>query len=460
MPGGEERSGVAAIWRHPGGEEAGWAGAGRPARYAVTMPASESSARAFRVVAVQPRWAASDFVSAPAFQAWMRAQLEAARPLTTPDLPTLVVLTELNGLPLVLRGAGWATRLGTFERAATALFLARMFRTLPIVLRERVSPIRALQLAGADANTALYLRTCRDLAREYGVYLCCGSAPMPRYRLMGGRLRREPGILTNQTVLLGPAGELIGVADKVHLTPSEEVGGVDLSPGDLAELRVFPTPVGDLGVAISLDAFRADVIGRLEAQGCTVLLQPDANSQHWTDLEGLPPDPARVRDLPVAWLESSWTATTTGHNIRYAVNPMVVGNLLDLTFDGQSAITGRAEDAPELRSYVLTEPRPGFLALAPWAAQGTPDELRRAGLDRAAGSGHPLENSYRTDVLSADLHLPPSRVPTPPRTPHEEALAALLHGELRASAPAPSWGVGALAALLVAGAAWARWRKR
>ncbi|MFC5850214.1 nitrilase-related carbon-nitrogen hydrolase [Deinococcus petrolearius] len=424
------------------------------------MTPSESPARDFRVVAVQPRWSAADFVSAAAFRAWMRAQLGEASAHIAPDRPTLVVLTELNGLPLVLRGAGWATRLGTFERAAAALFLARLPRTLPILLRERVSPIRALQLAGIDANTALYLRTCRDLAREYGVYLCCGSAPMPRYRLAGGRLRRAPGVLTNQTVLLGPAGELIGVADKVHLTPGEEAGGVDLCPGDLGELRVFPTPVGDLGVAISLDAFRADVIGRLEARGCTVLLQPDANSQHWTDLEGLPPDPARVRDLPQAWLESSWTASTSGRSVRYAVNPMVVGNLLDLTFDGQSAITGRAEDAPEPRSYVLTEPRPGFLALAPWVAQGPPDDLRRAGLDRAAGSGHPLENRYRTDTLSADLHLPPSHVPTPPRTPHEEALAAVLRGEIRAATPVPGWGAVALAALLAAGVAWARWRKR
>lgn len=424
------------------------------------MSPADPAARAFRVIAAQPQWSASDFVSADAFRAWMRAQLDGARPLIAPDRPTLVVLTELNGLPLVLRGAGWATRLGTFERAAAALFLARLPRTLPTLLRERVSPIRALQLAGTDANTALYLHTCRELAREYGVYLCCGSAPMPRYRLVGGRLRRAPGVLTNQTVLLGPAGDLLGVTDKVHLTPGEEGGGVDLCPGDLGELRVFPTPVGDLGVAISLDAFRADVIGRLEALGCTVLLQPDANSQHWTDLEGLPPDPAHVRDLPVAWLESSWTASTSGRSVRYAVNPMVVGNLLDLTFDGQSAVTGRAEDAPEPRSYVLTEPRPGFLALAPWVMQGPPDDLRRAGLARAAGSGHPLENSYHTDMLAADLNLPPSRVSAPPRTPHEDALDALLRGEAKAAAPAPGWGAVALAGLLAAGVLWARWRRR
>lgn len=423
------------------------------------MTSGEAQPRHFRALAVQPHWSAEDFASAEAFRAWLRGQLELVRPHLAPDRPNLVVLTELNGLPLVLRGVPLAVRAGTFERAALLLFLRHLPRALPVLLRERVSPIRALQLALSGENARLYLETCRDLAREYGVYLCCGSAPMPRFRLEGGRVRREAGVLHNETVLLDPQGDLIGVADKVHLTPAEEAGGVDLTPGPLEELRVFPTPVGDLGVAISLDAFREDVTSRLEAQGCTVLLQPDANGAPWTDLEGLPPDPENVRDQPVAWLESSWQATTRGRSIRYAVNPMVVGNLLDLTFDGQSAITGRAEDAPEARSYALTEPRPGFIALLPWLEEGEPERLRAAGRERAAGSGHPWENRYRTGVLHADLTLPPAWLPVPPRTGHEEALAALLRGEVAWPRRGPGWwAVAAGAALL--GLLWGVRRRR
>ena len=412
------------------------------------------SPRRFRVIAVQPQWHAADFTSARAFRAWLRRQFEAARPEMSRDRPTLVVLTELNGLPLVLRGGGWALGLRTLERVAMALFLARLPRTLPVLLRERVSPVRALQLADSDANTRLYLHTCRDLAREYGVYVCCGSAPMPRYRLQGGRLRREPGVLTNQSVILDPDGALVGTADKVYLTPDEETGGVDLSAGVLEALRVFPTPVGDLGVAISLDAFRTDVIGALDAQGCTVLLQPDANGASWTALEGLAPDPANRRDQPLAWLESSWAVTARGGQIRYAVNPMVVGNLLDLTFDGQSAITGPADEAPALRSYVMTPPRPGFLALAPWVEDGPPEHLRSLGQHLAAHSGHPRENAYHTAVLHADLTLPAVSRPLPERTPHEHALQALLADAVLPTRRVP-WRLLGLGALVYA---W--WRKR
>lgn len=402
-------------------------------------------------MAVQPQWHARDFLSRAAFERWMRSQLEAARPHLSATQPNLVVLTELNGLPLVLRGGALAAATGKFEWAAALLLVQHLPEALPILLRtalsgERVSPIRALQLARANENVSLYLRTCQALAREYGVYLVSGSAPMPHYRLHGDQLQREGSALYNQTAIFGPGGELIGTADKVHLTPDEEQGGVDLSPGDLSALRVFPTPAGDLGVAISLDAFRADVISQLVAGGCTVLLQPDANGSPWTGKEGIYPAGQTPRDQPLAWLESSWQVTNRGQ-IRYAVNPMVVGNLLDLSFDGQSAITGPDDEGLPPRSYALTPPRSGFLALLPWVEDGPPEELRETGKQLAAHSGHPRENAYLSGVIHADLTLPPQTLKPPPATPHEQALGAFLDGRARLPRSALRWG-WALAAVL------------
>ncbi|WP_420595201.1 nitrilase-related carbon-nitrogen hydrolase [Deinococcus sp.] len=418
------------------------------------------ASRHVRAVAVQPQWHVSDFLSAAAFARWLRSQLDAARPHLRPGQANLVVLTELNGLPLVLRGGYLAAATGKFKWAAALLLIHHLPEVLPILLRERVSPIRALQLARASENVQLYLKTCRDLAREYGVYLVSGSTPMPHYRLESKRLKRVGNALYNQTLIFGPQGELIGSADKVHLTPDEEGGGVDLSPSQLSELRVFPTPAGDLGVAISLDAFRPDVTGTLAAQGCTVLLQPDANGSPWTGKEGIFPAGQTPRDQPLAWLESSWQVTNAGQ-IRYAVNPMVVGNLLDLTFDGQSAITGPNAEGLPPRSYVMTPPRSGFLALIPWVEGGSDEKLRKVGLNLAAGSGHPRENAYRTGVIHADLHLPPPTLATPLPTPHEVALSALLAGQARLPRSGLRWGWAALGLLGLG--AWAlagRRRKR
>ena len=74
----------------------------------------------------------------------MRSQLDMARPYLAADRPNLVVLTELNGLPLVLRGGAWAIPLKKFERVATALFISRLARTLLVELLawQFASPVR------------------------------------------------------------------------------------------------------------------------------------------------------------------------------------------------------------------------------------------------------------------------------------------------------------------------------
>lgn len=390
------------------------------------MSAFPAPPREARAVAVQPQWYVSDYLSRARFEAWMRAQLEMAKPHLAPDKPNLVVLTELNGLPLLLRGAFLASRAPTLTAAIALALLKHLPSVLYLSAREKVGPVRGLHLALSARTARVYLGTCRDLAREYGVYLACGTAPLPHFAVKDGNLVPLGGQVYNEAVLLAPDGALIGTADKVYLTSAEGKEGVDLSPGALADLRVFPTPAGDLGVATSLDAFKPDLIAHLERQGATVLLQPDANGAAWTAREQEPPS---GRDQPLAWLDSAWAAVHNSSALRYAVNPMVVGNLFDVPFDGQSAIVARPGEAPHARGYVMTDPRPGFLALMPWVARGTDEELRQIGRELAPKSGSPRENAYRTGVLAADMHLPPQAAAPEALRPHEQALSDFLSGQ-------------------------------
>jgi|GEM_PF-1451624 len=411
---------------------------------AFTNPAGTRADATARAVAVQPKWAPRDFVTPARFRAWMRAQLEQARPHLAPDRPNLVVLTELNGLPLLLMGAHLASRAPSFQAALALTLVKHLPAVLYTAARKRVSLPRALQLTLAAPTARVYLSVCRDLAREYGVFLACGTAPLPHFRRESGNLVPNGTGVYNQAVLLNLNGELIGTADKVYLTEPECEGGLDLTPGRLADLRVYPTPVGDLAVATSLDAFKSDVIRHVSAHGATVLLQPDANGAEWTGKEQESPamladvDPGdppaggdgrhEPRDQPVAWLESAWLAVRSSSTIRYVVNPMVVGNLFDVPFDGQSAITAADHEAPGERSYVMTSPRPGFLALLPWVTDGDADTVRRVGKELAPRSGHARENQYVTGVISADLRLPPCARSSPPHRPHEAALNDYLTG--------------------------------
>src|SRR5437764_6015637 len=107
----------------------------------------------------------------------------------------------------------------------------------------------------------------------------------------------------------------------------------------------------------------------------------------------------------------------------YNVTAMMVGNLADLVFDGQSAITQRGlrgpgchyignsafvpgEDQEVFRPFVGRQPE--FLAIAPWVVPDAPrSTLRAVGSELAPSSGSKLEDDYLETAIVADLPFPP-----------------------------------------------------
>lgn len=393
-----------------------------------------SSPRAVRATLVQPQWHIEDFATPESFERWMRGQLEQAKVEFVSGRPNLVVLTELNGVGLYLRGSRLARASRRFDVALGLTLFQRFPEAAYRALTQKVSLVRGLLLTLAPDVLAEYVPLCSRLAKEYKVWLVCGSAPLPHLSRPAQQVRSgqtktvqiSGTELYNQSLVFSPQGKLVGAVDKVYLTKLEKEAGLDLSPGKLEDLRVIYTPAGDLGIAISLDAFKPDVISALEGQGADILVQPDANGSPWTGREQ---ETSTRRDQPEAWLESSWQAVQRSKTLRYALNPMVVGNLLDASFDGQSAIIAKEFEALKQQSYVMTSPRAGFLKLLPWVAQSeNAAELRELGRKLSSGSGHTFENRYQTGTLSADLKLQPSNAPASTLRPFEAALDALGQG--------------------------------
>jgi hypothetical protein len=127
---------------------------------------------------------------------------------------------------------------------------------------------------------------------------------------------------------------------------------------------------------------------------------------------------------PLSWMTSTWRSVADpGVAFAYNVIPMLTGNLADITFDGQSAITQRGlngrgchyignarwidgEDRPDLTDEAGRKPQ--FLALAQWVVPDGPrTRLRAVGARLEHGSGSRLENDYVETALVADLPFPP-----------------------------------------------------
>ena len=149
----------------------------------------------------------------------------------------------------------------------------------------------------------------------------------------------------------------------------------------------------------------------LDELGANVVIQADANPGAWTGPDG---DGIELWQ-PLSWMTSTWRAVADPTvRFDYNVTPMLAGNLGDLAFDGQSAITqrggtrGRAATTSATRAGSAGEDRPDltddagpkteFLAIAPWVAPDGPrDDLRAVGAKLAPGVGRPAGERLHRD---------------------------------------------------------------
>ena len=186
----------------------------------------------------------------------------------------------------------------------------------------------------------------------------------------------------------------------------------------------------------------------LDQRGVNLFLQPEANPGCcWVDYIDLGWHPDAWQAL--SWMDSAWRAVADPSvtNIRYAVTPHLVGNLIDLAFDGQSVIFERCDfggvdtcagNVPQafvgakdfiparrarpptrratIRSSSAT---PGSSARrSRWRRGCSPTipaldavanraRLTERGHAMLAGSGSPYENDYLETAIWADLDLDP-----------------------------------------------------
>jgi hypothetical protein len=229
----------------------------------------------------------------------------------------------------------------------------------------------------------------------------------------------------------------------VPLTPLEQEIGLAPGPSSgaaaVANLRPFQLPgtAARVGFATSLPAFEygslpagtdpcSDVatyyMRCLDKLGANIVIQDEANPGRWTGPDGN----GIEKWQPLSWMASTYrTVADPSVHFGYNVTSMMVGNLADLVFDGQTAITQRGlrgrgchyigdsrfvpgEDQAQFRPYAGN--RRDFLAIAPWVTPDAPrSALRATGGELAPGSGSPRENDYVETAIVADLPVPVDR---------------------------------------------------
>jgi hypothetical protein len=440
-----------------------------------------------RIFAIQYRQAAANVVSYATFRTKIDCLLHRyVLPYRARHRPNVVVFNEDIGLATLGIGSrGAAARYliahpkavscpeaGEPCGAVAALGAATAAYAEPLaVYHARFPTLGGLDqafVAGTDTIVRAFLGTFSSLSERYGLYMI-GSGDLPPFVQSSNPADvsafgdpdlkpRPPSVYVatapyayNTVFMWAPHAvrssgpdvlrNVVAENEKVPLTPLEaELGfspGPSSGPAAVANLRPYRLPgtQARIGFATSLPAFTygsppagtdpcsntaAYYMRCLDRLGANLVIQDEANPGQWTG-----PDGDGVEQWqPLSWMASTYrTVSDPSVHFDYNVTAMMVGNLADLPFDGQTAITQRGlhgrrchyignraflpgEDERQFAPYAGA--RPDFLAIAPWKVpDASRSRLRAVGNALAPGSGKKLEDAYVETAIVADLPIPP-----------------------------------------------------
>lgn len=446
--------------------------AARAHRRTPTIEAYTSRRRGPRVFAMQFKHELRHVETYASFRTKVECMIrERVVPRLARNRPNVVALNEDVGLMTIATGTRGAAARELFGPgrvpgceqqgapcstvAALGAVSAGYARELALYRKRfpRMSPISGAFVAATDTFARGWMQVFSDMARRYGVYVLGSnnqapfrestdpaeiatladpdlpSPPRSVFVATDSRVYNEVFLWAPRDVREDgprPLRNVVASNKKVPLTPIEQQ--IDLAPGPstgpdaIENLRPYRVPGtrARIGFATSLPAFvYGDVpppgvdpcsdtarwyMRCLDRLGTNLVMQDEANPGRWAA------DAGSGVWQPEEWLTSTWRAVTDPTvRFTYNVTPHLVGNLADLPFDGQTAITQRGLRSKHRCTYVgNADPKREFVAIVPWVTPDAPrDELRETAAKLAPGSGDALENDYVETAIAADLPFPP-----------------------------------------------------
>jgi predicted amidohydrolase len=298
------------------------------------------------LVAVQAKMERADYRDNASFAARMTGLMDRVGAAVDLSLPTLVAFPELIGMFLSFLPRFWdeLKAESSLEAGATKLVMTNI---AGVPEECRSSPESAarwlLFLRDAAETEATYCGVFGGLARDFGCYIAAGSIalpPMDAEPSKGGRHVADLSKVRNTAYLFSPAGTCLARTPKANLVPGFEERVFD--PAPVSEVLPVQTKLGRIGTLVCFDGFHETLVERYDAMGAQVLLKPSYNQHPWEGPSTY--DPASTEGAN--WLKTGCPSIIQGReNIRYGVNPMLVGGVFDDMYaEGLSSVamnTGR-----------------------------------------------------------------------------------------------------------------------
>jgi predicted amidohydrolase len=285
--------------------------------------------------AVQSHLEPDAYRSAEAFSSWIEEQTARALEGRSSDEAALIAFPELIGLPLLFH-LQRRTRASKVQEAALELTRESWLEATKLSFKHTHLSVSSLVLPHAVALHRTMLEAFSSAARRHAAFIVGGSNFLPTVddEAAKGTHILDPRV-RNVSYLFAPSGRLLSRTAKVNLTAGLE-SVLGLTKARLEDITAAITPLGRITTLICYDAFFDTCLERADAAGAQILVQPSANAAVWNGPWSA--DSSLVEGQE--WLARGVPSRIQGRvNLRYAVNPMLVGKLFDLEFQGRSHIS-------------------------------------------------------------------------------------------------------------------------
>ena len=312
------------------------------------------------LLGVQPYMRTSDYASEEAFFAKLDGYMQAARGRGWLGPRTIVVWPEYIGTWLASTGEGPAVaQAATLNGAMRRLAAGHALRFAGALLRsreqDRVSA--ALFRVQAEAMARSYQAVFSRLARQYAVTMAAGSIMLPAPEVRAGAVAAGSGPIYSVSAVFRPDGTAHPELARKTAPTTAEASFVTAATA--AELPVFDTPAGRLGVLICADAWYPEPYARLKAGGAELVAVPSFVTadafwdKPWGGYDGAPtPAGVDAADVGVlsagqAWRKYALAGRLALSGARHGINVFLRGALWDLGPDSGTALAVSGDQVAE-----------------------------------------------------------------------------------------------------------------
>lgn len=292
------------------------------------------------LLGIQPFMTARDYRSRATFAACLEKYLAFAKQRRWITPRTVVVFPETIGFYLVASEEQDAVYNARSLRDATSIMLTRyhieppndttglLQQEIELGLRRKLLDRKAPRMA------AIYQDTFSDLARRYHVTIVAGSLFLPGPHVRHGKLLSDLSHpIYNVSGVFRPDGSLSPDLVRKSFPTREESEEMDVTPGPVAALPVFVTPIGTVGVAICADTWYPETYRVLQKKGARLIVSPAYGFQSRSAL---------------------WAGYSLGKGVQPAadVAPTDIGALTEEAAWRKYAMPGRLGNTPQNASDI------------------------------------------------------------------------------------------------------------